>query len=555
MNRILLLSKIMIKNAGSTWGNKKGAGWKSFLILFAIVIGLLPLMSVGVMFIAGLYDGLAMIGQQGALLGLGVAIASLAIFVLGIVYVLSVFYYSQDVEHMLPLPLAPWHILGAKFLVALFYEYLTALVFFGPLLITYGVKSGGGVLYYLFALIIFLIVPIFPLVLSALVVMLFMRYTNVGKSKDRFRLIGGFAAIAVAIGFQAVIQRQTSGKMDNIEQMQQMIVSGENVLLGLVTQLFPASKLAALALMGSDSVSGFGYLVAFAFLAVASVAVFFYAGNRLYFPGVMGIGEAMAKRKKVDDSAFQKLVQPRSALIAYGLKEWKILWRTPAFLMNCTLSSILLPLIALIPLLSRQDSGEMLASLSAQMQGGEVGGIPIAIACAAFMMMAGANSTSVTAITRDGQGFFLNKSFPIAYPKILIAKLMPGILLSMVSMLLLLAEAGWLLQLSPLFVLYCILVGIPGIIFINLFGIMVDLNMPKLGWSSEQEAVKQNLNPLFTLILSALAGGLTIVGAYVVSGSMMIVGLGLFALFVILDFIFYRILVTKGPDWIEKIEA
>lgn len=555
MSKILLLSKIMMKNAGSAWGNKKGSGWKSALILLAIGIGVLPLMLVGVMFMAGLYDGLALIGQEGALLGLGVALVSLAIFVLGIVYVLSVFYYSQDVEHMLPLPLAPWQILGAKFLVALFYEYLTSLLLFAPLLVTYGVKSGGGVLYYLFALLVYLVVPIFPLVLSALVVMLFMRFTSVGKSKDRFRLIGGLLAIVVAVGFQAVIQRQTSGKMDNIEQMQQMIVNGDNVLLNLVTQLFPASKLAALALIGSDSWSGLGYLAFFLLVAAVSVIVFFFAGNRLYFRGVMGISEAMAKRKKVDESAFQKLVRPRSALMAYGLKEWRILWRTPAYLMNCTLSSVLLPVIALIPILSRQDSGEMLASLSARLQGDEAGGISLAVAFAAFLAMAGANSTSVTAITRDGQGFFLNKSLPIPYAKILIAKLMPGIVLSVVSMLLLLAEGGWLLQLSPVFVIYCILIGIPGIIFINLFGIMVDLHLPKLSWSSEQEAVKQNLNPLFTLLASALAGGLAIAGAFVIAGSMTVAAVGLFALFAILDLILYRILVTKGPIWMEKIEA
>lgn len=555
MNKVLILTKIMLKNAGSAWGAKKGNGWKSTAILLAIGVGFLPLMLASVVFIAGLYDGLAMVGQQGALLGLGVAAASLAIFILGIVYVLSVFYYSQDVEHLLPLPLAPWEILGAKFLVALLYEYLTALVLFGPILVTYGVKSGAGILYYVYALLVFLLVPILPLMLSALLVMLFMRFTNIGKSRDRFRLVGGLLAIGVAIGFQAVIQRQTSGKMNNIEQMQQLILSGENTLLNLVTQLFPASKLAALAMINSTAWSGLGYLVAFALVAAASVAVFLFAGNRLYFRGVMGISEAMAKRKKVDATAFQKLVRSRSAWTAYAAKEWKILWRTPAYLMNCTLSSILLPVIALIPFLSRQDSGEMLASLSAAMQGEQTGGMSLAIACAAFLMMAGTNSTSVTAITREGQGFFLNKSLPIPAVQILLAKVVPGTILSALSMLILLVEGMWFLDLSPMFVIFCILAGVPAVIFINLFGIMVDLHLPKLSWSSEQEAVKHNLNPLFPLLLGLIAGGLMVLGVYGLGSSLTVTALGLFALFTIVDVILYRILVTKGPEWMDKIEA
>ncbi|MGG1660624.1 putative ABC transporter permease subunit [Brevibacillus sp. NRS-1366] len=555
MNKVLILTKIMLKNAGSSWKAKKGGGWKSLLILIAIGLGFLPLIMASVLFISGLYDGLEMVGQQGALLGLGVAVVSLAIFILGIVYVLSVFYYSQDVEHMLPLPLAPWQILGAKFLVALLYEYLTELILLGPILVTFGVKSGAGILYYLYALVVFLLVPVLPLMLSALVVMLFMRSTNVGKSKDRFRLIGGLLAIGVAIGFQVVVQRQTSGKMDNIEQMQQMILTGENTLLNLVTQLFPASKLAALALINSTTWSGLGYLAVFFLIAAASVAVFLFIGNRLYFRGVMGISEAMAKRKKVDETAFHKLVRSRSALMAYAAKEWKILWRTPAYLMNCTLSSILLPVLGLIPFLSRQDSKEMLASLSASMQGEHTGGVSVAVAFVAFMVMAGINSTSVTAITREGQGFFLNKSLPIPAIQILMAKLMPGIILSALSMLLLLAEGAWFLDLSPVFVLSCLLAGIPGIIFINMFGIMVDLHLPKLSWSSEQEAVKRNMNPLFTLILSFIAGALMVWCAYGLGGSMTVTALGLFALFTILDVILYRILVTKGPVWMDKIEA
>lgn len=49
--------------------------------------------------------------------------------------------------------------------------------------------------------------PVIPVVLASLVAMVFMRFTNIGKSKDRFRLIGGLVAIAIAIGFQAIVQR------------------------------------------------------------------------------------------------------------------------------------------------------------------------------------------------------------------------------------------------------------------------------------------------------------------------------------------------------------
>ncbi|MED4755341.1 putative ABC transporter permease subunit [Brevibacillus choshinensis] len=555
MNKIWLLTKIMLKNAGPAWGAKKGSGWKIALILFAIAVGILPMMAALVVFVAGLYDGLVQVGQESAILGLGVALTSLAIFILGLVYVMTVFYYSQDVEHFLPMPLSAKDILGAKFLVALLYEYMTSLIMIVPIFITFGVKSGGGVLYYLYALLVFIALPVIPLTLASIIVMLFMRYTNFGKSKDRFRLIGGLLAIALAVGFQAFIQRQTSGTGNNLEQIQQMITAGDQGLLGIVTQLFPASNLAALAMFENSAWSGLGYLVAFYVVAVVGFGLFTFVGNRLYFAGVMGISESKSKRKRVEESAFQKGVKARPAWLAYAVKEWKILWRTPAFFMNCALSSIFFPLFALIPLLSRRDSAEMLAGLSDWLQGEQVGGISLAFAFAAFVVLAGTNSTSITAISREGQGFFLNKSLPIPYGQLIVAKLIPGTILTVFSMALLVVEAAWFIKLSPLFVILALVVGIPGILFINLLGIMVDLQMPKLSWSSEQEAVKQNLNPLFSMLFGAVTAGICILAAFSLDSSMIGMGLSLFILFALLDYVLYRYLLKKGPIWMGKMDS
>ncbi|KZE53949.1 hypothetical protein AV540_06885 [Brevibacillus parabrevis] len=552
MNKVVGLTKVLLKNAGGT--KQKGSAWKTALIMIAIAMGMIPMILGAVVFLSALYDGLELIGQQAALLGLGVTVASLAIFMFGILYVLSVFYYSQDVEQLLPLPLSPGHILSAKFLVALVYEYLTALVLLAPLLITYGVKSGGGFFYYLFALFIFLLVPILPLVMAALVVMLFMRFTNVGKSKERFRLISGLLAIGAALGFQMFVQRQVSSKADSIEQLQQMIVSQENGLLNMITQFFPASKLAALALQNSGTLLSWGFLASFLLVALASFGVFLLIGNRFYFAGVMGISEAVAKRKMVGETAFQKLIRERSRLASYFLKEWKILWRTPAFLLNCTLSSILVPLLVLLPILAREDSDKLIAHLQSLMQGEQAGGIGLAIVFGAFLILGSMNSTSVTAISRDGQGFFYNKTLPIGPGQLILAKVLPGLILSGVSVLVLLAEAAWLLALPGEFLLFAALCVIPSVLFINLAGIAIDLLHPKLGWGSEQEAVKQNMNTLLLFMIGLVAGGLVVVANFLIGASLWVTALGLFVLFVLLDLLIYRLLVAKGPGWLEKIE-
>lgn len=555
MNKVWLLTKMMMKNAEPAWRVEKGSGWKTALLYFALAIGVLPLIAGAVALISALYDGLVLIGQEGAILGLGVTLSSLVIFLFGILYILTVFYYSRDVEHLLPMPLAPGHILGAKFSLALVYEYYTAIVFLGPLLITYGVKSDAGIAYYLLAIVIFLIVPVVPLVLAALVVMLFMRFTNVGKNKERLRIFGALIGIGIAVGFQVMVQRQASNSEMDMMQYVQTLITQENSLLGLVSELFPSSQFAALALMGSGTWGSLGYLLSYLAVAILGFVIFLFVGKHVYFDGVMGMSEAVAKRKNVVGAEFAKYTQKRSAIMAYALKEWRILWRTPAFLMNCTLSSILIPILGLIPLLSRSDSGEMITFIQASMQSEQAAGMSMAIAFASFIMMGAMNSTSVTAISREGQGFFTNKLLPMPYQHMLLAKLIPGLLLSAVSMLLLLAEAVWLLQLSPGFIGLAILCGVPGLIFINLVGIMVDLQLPKLRWSSEQEAIKQNLNPLIPLVVGAGAGGLVVLASFSLGISMLPTALGIFVLFILVNFLLYRLLVTKGAAMLEHIES
>jgi hypothetical protein len=67
----------------------------------------------------------------------------------------SSFYFSKDVESLLPLPLKPRQIVGAKFLAVAAYEYLITAAIFLPIMIIYGIKSASGVLFYIYGSVAF----------------------------------------------------------------------------------------------------------------------------------------------------------------------------------------------------------------------------------------------------------------------------------------------------------------------------------------------------------------------------------------------------------------
>ena len=128
-NKTLLLARTLIKNGEGL--NLKGSSTFTkiaILIVFAILI---PSFMFGIAFVVtGLLTVLKSMGQEGVILSWGIAINSTIVFVFGIFYVISTFYFSSDVEMLLPLPLKPRQIVAAKFLVVTIYEYFTTAIFF-----------------------------------------------------------------------------------------------------------------------------------------------------------------------------------------------------------------------------------------------------------------------------------------------------------------------------------------------------------------------------------------------------------------------------------------
>ncbi|MBR8660515.1 hypothetical protein [Brevibacillus sp. NL20B1] len=554
MNRTWKLTKVLMKNGSGLLSGKRGNWWKNALIILLLAVAFFPMISGYVMGVMGLYDGLAASGQQSALLGMGMAIASMGILIFALFYVLTVYYYSQDVEHLLPLPLKPSDILGAKFLVTLVYEYVPTAFLLLPLLITYGVKSGAGPLYYLYAAVVFLTLPVIPLVIASLVAMLFMRVTSVGKSRDRLRLISGVIGIAAVIGVQVAINRNNAGE-HSFEQLAQMLISDNNALLSLVTRLFPNTRLGALALVESGALAGLWYLLAFVLVSAVFAAGFVMLGDRLYLKGVMGISETAARRRRVSGDEFDKLTGRRSPVLAFASKEWKVLLRTPAFFLNCVLSCFLFPLLVFIPVLSRPDGFETVGEWGRFLQKDAFAGIGVAVLFVLAIFMTVMNSVSATAFSRDGQSYFVNKYLPVSYVQIIAAKVVPGTILGIISMLLLCAVLGLVFHPPLQFLVIALLASLPGIVFLNLFGIMIDLRMPKLDWDSEQKAVKQNWNTLFSLAAVVVIAAPTLYLVFQVTPSLYGISLLLFGLFAVFDLVLWRVLVTKGPEWMEKIKS
>jgi ABC-2 type transport system permease protein len=554
MSKFIALTKVLLKTGTKASSNKKNKKQiKGILLGIILVLAFTPMAIEFGKFISVAYDGLHAIGQEAVILGFGLSVVSAVIFFFGIFYAMNIFYFSMDVENLLPLPFKPWHIMGAKFTVVLIYEYLTEIIFFAPTLIAYGIKSSGGVLYYTYGVIIFLLLPIVPLVIASVINMIIMRFTNIAKNKDRFRLVGGLIAMFFSVGINIYIQRFTQNTSQS--EITKMFAQGNNSLVDLATRIFPSTKIAVNSLINTTNIQGFINLILFIVITVAALMIFIVLGEALYFKGVMGVSETASKRKTLSNSELQKNTIQSSSLKVYTLKELKILFRTPIYFMNCVLMNFLFPIFLLIPVFAQKGGSDQFKKLAELLQDGKSTGIVLG-GFFAFMVFAScSNAISTTAISREGKNLFILKYIPMKYKQQLMAKVLSAVVLGSAGMLMVSLIGTILLKLPLDLVLLMLIVGILGILFTSFIGILIDLNFPKLQWDTEQKAVKQNLNVLISMIICIALGGFTVFMIIKFKLTKWVV----FALIVVsyttLDVILYYILSTKGVNMLKKIES
>ena len=500
------MTKAMFKNdetLSSFSASSRSAKKKSFFKskLGTVLLILLLTLSLGSSFgiiVSELYDGLSPMGLQTLILRLIVPAGGIMVFMFGIFYVMNVFYFSKDVDNYLYLPVRAGEILTSKFLVSLVYEYFIMIIIFVPLLVIYGVKDSAGILYYIYSILALLFIPVLPLVAASIISMLIMRFSKKFKNRDRFNMIAGILSLMLALGLNFGMQYATR----ILSEGQAVIKDISNLpALKVSAYVLPTNHFAIESLVSYSSLKGLLSLVILIAIALASILLFYFVGNALYFKGVMGVTESKADRKALTSAQMVKETSSKNVLLSYSLKELKLVLRTPVYFMNCVLISLIYPLFFLIPFFmgSSEDAMEMDAAL--QFIRDVDSGVLIMVMVGAGFFMGSINIISSTAISREGKNFYVVKYIPVSYMTQIYAKILSSFYVEAMGMVILYLILIFLLKVSPMILALSFILVLMASLVVNQIGIFFDILWPKLNWDTEQKAVKQNLNSMFHMFL------------------------------------------------------
>lgn len=490
--------------------------------------GVIPLFVLYFRLVRSIYRWLEPLGQTQALLTFGILSGQFLVLVFGFYYVISAFYFSRDLEILVPLPLRPAQVMLSKFTVILVNEYLTVAPLSLPIFIQVGLLSKAGPGYWLSAAAAYLLLPVIPLALVSLLVVGLMRVANFSRKKDVLIIAGSLILMTLGIGIQFMLNR-SAGAQPDPQAFVKFFASPD----GLVQQIgakFPPSVWATKAVAHGFTAPGPANAALFIAVSVGLLAGLLVLSKKLFYEGLIGIGETTSRRKKLSrDRMARGLSSGRRPVAAMFWREVRIMNRTPIFLLNGVLSVVLIPIVFLLMWTTgagNMDSARLLGMLSSLNPTAAVLGLAL------FMTICGTiNGTASSTFSREGAQFWLSKVIPISPSEQVRGKLWHSLGVAMLGV----VAAGLVVLFKFRVNLLTLLAGLALAFLASLtltaIGMMIDLARPLLNWTNPQKAIKQNLNVLFGLFaeLGALFGMYLLVrlmGKAGLQGEGLIVALG-----------------------------
>ncbi len=437
---------------------------------------------------------------------------------------LNILFFSKDIEYLIPLPISSIKIIMAKFNCLIISSYIINAIVILPVLVVYGVLLKLGITFYIVGLLVVLLFPIIPVILTSIIVTIIMKFTNIIKNKDMVQYITVFVTLIFVIGIQMLSSSGSSNEITN-EELANMLLE-TNGLVEMYSDYFITLKTINNALLNYNSLNG---MISVLVLFLETIVVYILGGiitSKMYIKAITSLQTQGIKKSK--KTSKDKDYIEKTPLKSYVKKEFINLTRNPIFFMQCMLPSILFPVLFSFPIIvSLKESGEegILELQNLILQNIETQrGIFVSLAIVAFCFMF--NFISATAVSRDRNNSTFMKYIPVNLEKQCLYKTIPGMILNMIPLIYFLIIIKIIVPIASIkILLYISVVSILMNIFNNYCFIIIDLINPKLEWITEYAVVKQNVNMFFQIVIILIQLGIIALVAFNISNIEVLVGI------------------------------
>ncbi len=482
------LTKIIIKNAKRQ--EKQETIKEKILSAIAFLIVFLSLAVT--MIVTSIYvtKELNKINQEYMFINILLLMNFIILFGKSIFESLNALYFSKDLKILLRMPIKSKDIVKGKIINMIISEYQMETIMLAIPMIIYGIMEKVQPQFYLYALIILLVLPVIPIMITSTIIAIIMRFTNGIKNKT---LVMYMTIILSLVALDFVFTGFNHSRNLNVSEFENSVLR-INGISEKIAEQFILIKPIMNTLLNYNNIKGIQNLVLYLLESGVTYILGILVISKIYLKGAIGTtingkrSERGAEKLNIED--FKK----KNKNITYLEKDIKLMSRTPIFCIQCLIIPIVYPLIILFVLLiaitfSRLVGVDLIADLTKEMNTSKMQAIFICVGEVFFMM----NFSSIIGISKESKSAILTKTIPIDYQKQFNMKTYIGKFLNMLATIIVaLAYYETTKDIQPTIVMFAILY------LLNSIGekvkLYIDLRKPQIEWESEYAMMKQNTN-------------------------------------------------------------
>lgn len=430
----------------------------------------------------------------------------------------SIFYYSKDLEYILPLPIKPMELLIAKFINLIAIIYFYELIFLAIPLLFYGIVICRTILYFIAMFLVLILFPIIPVLFISIIMLFIMQLSKLIKNKDIFQIIIVIIlTVIMTIGINYILISTFKDEIieinseeiieNNIQNIIKINNEKLNIKLENINKAFVFINPCINMLNNSKIFNVIFQTFKLLIIEIILFIIFILIGKKLYLNNLLkNISSVNSKKNK--NKKYKKNYKKNNIKKSYIKNEFRKIIKNPTFFIQCIFQNLFIIFIFIlllnlfIPIIVSEFKEENIID--------KIGtdNFKLQIICmivGIIQILYIFENLAITAISREGKNAVVMKYLPVDLYKQFIYKNIPSIIMNIIGSIAIILTIYLKLNNVPIY--YAIIIFIISFIIniINSFCMLiVDLKKPNLDWNTESAALKNNGNKLYQYIIGII---------------------------------------------------
>lgn len=468
------------------------------------------------------------IGRMDLLLAIMMAASSMIALFTTIYKASGVLFGFKDYDLVMSLPIKTSHVVASRVLQLYVLNLFFTLMAMVPAGVVYAIKVNPGPLYYLFFLMTLLFIPLVPIIAATVIGSLISWISSRFKASRMISLVLTFAVVIAFV--------MSSFRMNGNEQVLADMSTG---LADMIFKLYPLTA------MYVDAVCSYqmGSLLLFIGISVIAFMLFVIILGRKFKAIYTGLTTSHTSSKYQ-----MKSLETSSPFRALYKKELRRYMGSTMYVLNTGIGMILLLTMSIALLfIDSEQLGQLteIPQLSTYLS---------TLAPLVVSVFVALSCTTSSSISLEGKNVWILKSAPVSKQTILLSKVavnltvtLPILIVSCVLLMISL-QTGWVESL--------LLLVIPMIYacFSAMMGVIVNLKLPNLEWTSEVAVVKQSASVMVSMLIGLVSLVIPFGLSFVLSninGNLILLGIGL--IMIVVCNVMYRYIGAKGEQLFQAL--